>query len=97
MVGKTTKQIILTCMAVLLALSPLLAAENPVITLDLLPTMTYKANDDTWSDDSTVADLTLTLASKREGNVRGEVVLKGNPSTAIILLLKFITNISHPQ
>ena len=82
MVGKTTKQIILTCMAVLLALSPLLAAENPVITLDLLPTMTYKANDDTWSDDSTVADLTLTLASKREGNVRGEVVLKGNPSTA---------------
>ena len=81
MVGKTTKQIILTCMAVLLALSPLLAAENPVITMDLLPTMTYKANDDTWSD-SMVADLALTLASKREGNVRGEVVLKGNPSTA---------------
>ncbi len=64
-------------MAAALFLSPLLAAENPVISMDLLPTVAYMAKGDTWID-AMNANLSVSLSSKREGNVRGEVVLQGN-------------------
>ena len=71
------KRIIFSCIAVVLSLSPLFSAENPVISMALLPTVSYSAKDDAWSDTMS-ADLSVSLASKREGNVRGEVVLQGS-------------------
>lgn len=66
---------IFTCIVVVLSLSSLLAAENPVIHMNLSPTLSYQAKDDRWID-SISSDLSATLASKSEGNVRGEVVLR---------------------
>lgn len=77
MVGKTKRRIMLCCGALALFLTPLLAAENPIISMDLLPTVAYWAKGDTWLD-AMNANLFVSLASKREGNVRGEVVLQGN-------------------
>ncbi|NBK20755.1 MAG: hypothetical protein EOM68_01875 [Spirochaetia bacterium] len=77
MVGKTKQRIMLCCVALALFLTPLLAVENPVISMDLLPTVAYRAKGDTWLDVMN-ADLSVSLESKRSGNVRGEVVLKGN-------------------
>ncbi len=82
MVGKKTQRIVLSCIAVALSLSPLIAAENPVISMDLLPTVSYQAKASTWKEFMS-ADLGVTLASKREGNVRGEVVLRGNSLKAV--------------
>lgn len=84
MVRKTKMRIILTCIATALFLGPLVAAENPVLSMHLLPTIAYNAKDGSWSD-VMAADLSVSLASKREGNVRGEVVLKANthPLTSI--------------
>ena len=91
MVSRTKKHKIPFICFCLLALSSLGAAENPVISMNLLPTVAYKANDDSWSE-FMIADLSLSLSSKREGNVRGEVVLKGNsletPSTFDDVLYK---------
>ena len=77
MVGKTRQRTILSCIAVVLSLSPLFSAENPVISMDLLPTVAYMAKGDTWID-AMNANLSVSLTSKREGNVRGEVVLQGS-------------------
>ncbi|MDY0288751.1 MAG: hypothetical protein RBR15_08005 [Sphaerochaeta sp.] len=77
MVGKTKRHTTMLFCLSLLALLPLAAAESPVISMSLLPTIQYQAKDDTWTD-TMVADLSVSLASKREGNVRGEVVLQGN-------------------
>ena len=77
MVGKKTKRITLSCLAMVIALSPLFSAENPVISMDLAPTVIYQAKNDSWAD-TMLADLSVSLVSKREGNVRGEVVLTGN-------------------
>ena len=77
MVGKTKKHATMVLGFCLLALSPLVATENPVISMDLLPTVFYTAKTDEWQE-SMNADLSVSLASKREGNVRGEVVLQGN-------------------
>ena len=68
----------------MLSLSSLFSAENPVISMDLLPTATYTAKNDTWTEIIN-ANLSVSLASKREGNIRGEVVLKANthPLTSI--------------
>ncbi len=77
MVSKITKRTVLPFLVALLALSSLFSAENPVISMDLSPTIRYQAKDDTWTE-SMVADLSVSLASKREGNVRGEVVLQGS-------------------
>ncbi|MGB4408323.1 MAG: hypothetical protein WBI82_15820 [Sphaerochaeta sp.] len=82
MVGKRTQRITLSYVAVALFLSPLIAAENPVISMDLLPTVSYQAKEDIWTD-SMIADLSGTFSSKREGNVRGEVVLKANSLKAV--------------
>ncbi|MDT4760992.1 hypothetical protein [Sphaerochaeta sp. PS] len=75
MVGKHSRHVLLAL--ALVALTPLFASGNPVIGMDLLPTLSYSAQEDSWTD-QVVANLTLTLSSKNEGNVRGEVVLKGN-------------------
>ena len=77
MVVKRTRHLLLFLGMLLLAISLLGAAENPVISMNLLPTVSYSAKDDSWKD-AMVADLFVSLASKREGNVRGEVVLQGN-------------------
>ncbi len=45
--------------------------------MDFLPTISYQAEDDTWKD-SMIADMSVSLESKREGDIRGEVVLKAN-------------------
>ena len=77
MVKKTKRHATKVICLCLLALLPLAAADSPVISMDLLPTVVYKAKSDTWTELMN-ADLSVSLASKREGNVRGEVVLKGN-------------------
>ncbi|MBI9096459.1 MAG: hypothetical protein JEY71_16475 [Sphaerochaeta sp.] len=82
MVEKKTQRIILSCVAVALFLRPLIAAENPVISMDLLPTISYQAKDDRWTK-LMHANLSVSLSSKRVGNVRGEVVLKGNSLTPV--------------
>ena len=82
MVGKRTQQMIFTCIVVVLSLSSLLAAENPVISMDLLPTISYQAKDDTWKEYMN-ANLSVSLASQRSENVRGEVVLQGNSQSIV--------------
>ncbi len=69
----------------LITLSSLGAAENPIIEMNLLPTLTYKANSDAW-DTFFNGDLSLSLSSNREKDVRGEVVLKANTLTPITKL-----------
>lgn len=75
MVGK--KKLSIFILVVLITLSSLIAAENPTVTMNLLPTLTYKAHTDSWEAFFN-GDLSVALSSKREGNTRGEVVLKAN-------------------
>ena len=82
MVGKTKRHAIPFICFCLLILSSLGAAVNPVISMDLLPTVVYMAKTDKWQELMN-ADLSVSLASKREGNVRGEVVLKGNTLASV--------------
>ncbi|HKM08499.1 MAG TPA: hypothetical protein VJ869_16190 [Sphaerochaeta sp.] len=77
MVGKLSRGIPTSLLLCLLTLASLNSAENPVISMDLLPNVSYSANTGKWAD-SMIAGLTASFSSKREGNVRGEVVLKGN-------------------
>jgi len=82
MVSRTKRHATMVLGFCLLALSPLVATENPVISMDLLPTVAYTANTDKWQE-SMIANLSVSLASQRSGNVRGEVVLQGNSLTPV--------------
>ena len=75
MVGK--KKLCIVTLVLLITLSSLGAAENPIVTMNLLPTLSYKVHSDLW-ETAFNGDLSVALSSKREGNVRGEVVLKAN-------------------
>ncbi|MDD2297426.1 MAG: hypothetical protein PHX79_06385 [Sphaerochaetaceae bacterium] len=83
MVGK--KKLCIFILILLMTLSSLIATENPIVTMDLLPTLTYKAHSDSWGAFFN-GDLSVALSSKREGNVRGEVVLKATTLTSITSL-----------
>jgi hypothetical protein len=71
------KKITFLTLVVLIPLISIAAAENPIVSINLVPTLTYNSYSDSWNSVFN-SDLSISLSSKREGNVRGEVVLEAN-------------------
>ena len=74
MVKRTDRILTITLSLCVLVLANLPAAENPVISLDILPAVSYNAQDDSWTQ-AMIPSSTLSFKSKNAGNVRGEVAL----------------------
>ena len=63
----------------------LFGAENPVVSMNMLPTLAYSANSNQWFA-LMPSSLSLSIPSASKPNVRGEVVLKASSSVAIASL-----------
>jgi hypothetical protein len=74
MVKRTKRILIITTALLSMSLSPLFCAENPVISLDILPAVSYNAQTDAWTQ-AMFSSGTLSFKSQNSGNVRGEVAL----------------------
>ena len=74
MVKRTDRILIITLSLCVLVLANLPAAENPVISLDIFPAVSYNAQTDAWTQ-AMIPSSTLSFKSKNAGNVRGEVAL----------------------
>ncbi len=82
MVGK---RFTLFLLMLFIAIALLGAAENPIVEMQLLPTLAYVPATDSWMD-GMASSLKLTIPSAKSGNVRGEVILKGSSLSAIASL-----------
>ncbi|AEV29989.1 hypothetical protein SpiGrapes_2213 [Sphaerochaeta pleomorpha str. Grapes] len=82
MVKRTDRILIITLSLFAMVLTNLHSAENPVISLDILPAVSYNAQTEAWTQ-ALVSSGTLSFKSKNAGNVRGEIALTYPPTTKV--------------